>query len=587
MADDDDVDLGDVVDSLDRMNKTQNLLGLLGAASAIQRSREAREMNARLSGLQQAEQARQQAEQARQQAEAARAEQEYLGAHCPWCHTSLAGTPAVCAACTRAIVWCRLPLNEAVVKLMASNLHAFKELYRERLGASVLFDQNQKLVHVPLSSQQEVAQCTRSIVWCRLPLDAALVELMSSNLGTFNEVYRELLGAPVWFDLNQKLVHVPLSSQQDVAEAQKRLHPLNCKLNAYIDFFCRVVDRRETVVATCPKCQSEFFERALVSEKNGKHLVCQPCTLRDPDKLCKNLVAISTLIGFVGWIASVAVVRWLTKGGYDQYFEVGAVLVTAMWIVGINLYKGRCKYRASSQITAIATQKADLLRSAAIPVNSLTFDATSFDVLLKQLDTRTTQLEELLNRIDGAALPKRIAPESGDAGREFANVLDAVANGSSAPVIQPFKTPIRNVAVSQSAMMANAAEFTSVGKQKLLSAESPVIRAVALALVAMKTVDAAAVRACVDRLARKLIEITPDELTKSVRIVGAGVKEAKLQFVFEQLCDSLKAESEFMKSKHRAVAEVIAELLPKDGESVPGNANGPKVIRALCKVLKS
>ena len=36
-----------------------------------------------------------------------------------------------------------------------------------------------------------------------------------------------------------------------------------------------------------------------------------------------------------------------------------------------------------------------------------------------------------------------------------------------------------------------------------------------------------------------------------------------------------------MKSKHRAVSEVIAELLPKDGESVPGNANGPKVIRAL------
>ena len=236
----------------------------------------------------------------------------------------------------------------------------------------------------------------------------------------------------------------------------------------------------------------------------------------------------------------------------------------------------------SEQKDAIATQREDLVTSAAFPSDALSFGAKTTNGLFNLIDLRTKAFEELLTRIDGAALPKRIASESGDTGWEFANQRDAVAASASEPVMSPFKTPIRNVVVSRAALTADAAEFTAVGKQKPLSADSPAIRAVALALVAMKTVDAATVRACMDRLARKLIEITPDELTKSVRIVGAGVKEAKLQFVFEQLCDSLKAEPEFMKPKHRAVAEVIAELLPKEDAAVPGNANGPKVIRALC-----
>ena len=106
-------------------------------------------------------------------------------------------------------------------------------------------------------------------------------------------------------------------------------------------------------------------------------------------------------------------------------------------------------------------------------------------------------------------------------------------------------------------------------------------------MIAMKTVDVATVRACTDRLARKLIEITPNELLKSVQIVGREVQEAKLQYAFEQVCDSLRAEPEFAKARHRAVAEVIAELLPKDTGETTKNSNGPKVIRALCKVLNS
>ena len=514
MADDDD-DLAGAIDHLATVNAAGNAISALNSL-ASQRQQAA--LQEQLSALQQAEQAR-------QRAEAARVEQEYLSAHCPWCHTSLAGTPAVCAA------------------------------------------------------------CTRDIVWLHMPLDVAIVEFISDNLHTFKEVYRELLGASVLFDWNQSLVHVPLSSQQEVAESQKRLQPLIAKLNAYIDFFCQVVERRQKVVGTCSKCHSEVFERVLVPAKKGNDRICPPCELGDPIKSAKNTIALSFVGAWLGWFAALYILNATMPNGSEATGLIGAGFTAGavMWI-GFAIHRWT---RASRQNVAISNQKIDLISSAEFPMNALSLGAKTTNGLFNLIDLRTKALEELLARVDEAALPKRIAPESGDAGWESANQREAVATSASEPVMSPFKTPIRNVVVSRAALTADAAEFTAVGKQKPLSADSPTIRAVALALVAMKTFDAATVRACEDRLARKLIEIAPYELTKSVRIVGAGVKEAKLQFVFEQLCDSLKAEPEFMKPKHRAVAEVIAELLPKESAAVPGNANGPKVIRALCKVLNS
>ncbi len=505
MAESDD-DIGDVVDAIDRLTTVEKLGNAVQGLGV-------------LSQVLHATQAAKSREQA-QQAEAARAEQIYLGAHCPCCHTSLTGTPAVCAACTRDIAWLRLPLDAAVFKLISSNLHTFKEVYRDLLGASVVFDRNQKLVHVPLSSQGEVG------------------------------------------------------------EAQKKFRPLDEKLTNYINYYCHVVERRGSVVTKCPKCETEVFERALVQSTKGTDRTCPSCDYRPA--FLPNLFRVrGFLIRFVCFLVVVLVLSILTSR--DVAIMSSLLAFAAFLFIEFAVdSQGRQRIKDAFEI-----QLAELKAAAEIPGNCLSFGAKTMNGLVNLIDLRTKSLEELLKRIDGTALPKRIASESGDAGSEFANQFEPVAQDSASPILLPSQTPLRHIAGSRVALAAAEAEFTAIEKQKPLTADSPMIRAVALAMVAMKTVDVATVRACTDRLARKLIEITPEALLKSVQIVGREVQEAKLRYAFEQVCDSLRAEPEFAKARHRVVAEVIAELLPKDTDETAKNANGPKVIHALCKVLNS
>lgn len=507
MAESDD-DIGDVVDAIERGNTIRSLVAL----SQIQQARQAAEMRSKA-----------------QQAEAARAEQIYLGAHCPWCHMSLTGTPAVCAACTRDIAWLRLPLDAAVFKLISSNLHTFKEVYRDLLGASVVFDQNQKLVHVPLSSQQETGK------------------------------------------------------------TKETLRTLDEKLVAYINFFYRVVEQREEVIAKCPMCKSKVFASVLVSSKERTAQICPVCVVEAPNASIPTPIKHGCLGVIVLWLGLSVAWNLFTGWGLIGEDTGRFIALSIFFVVSIPwlYFSFRSRSKFNDRKEKADRQRQELQSAAAIPTGFLSFDAKTMSVLSNLLDLRTKQLEDLLKRFDGAELPKLIASESSDARSEFANQFEPVAQDSVSPILLPSQTPLRHIAASRFALAAAETEFTAIEKQKPLTADSPMIRAVALAMVAMKTVDVATVRACTDRLARKLIEITPEALLKSVQIVGREVQEAKLRYAFEQVCDSLRAEPESVKARHRVVAEVISELLPKDTGETTKNANGPKVIRALCKVLNS
>ena len=508
MADDDD-DLAGAIDRLATIESLGNAVSTLNTLAQAKQSSALRNEMAQL----------RQAEEARQRAEAERVEREYLGAHCPWCHTSLTGTPAVCAACTRDIAWLRLPLDAGVFKLISSNLHTFKEVYRDLLGASVVFDQNQKLVHVPLSSQQESGK------------------------------------------------------------TKETLRTLDEKLVAYINFFYRVVEQREAVIAKCPMCKSEVFASVLISSKERTAQICPACVVEAPN------ASVSPLIkhGYLEWIFQFFPPAWSRR-----------------WSKSFELEQQADRQRQKSQ------------SAAAIPTGFLSFDAKKMSVLSNLLDLRTKQLEELLKRFDGAELPTLIASESSDARSEFANQLESVAigfspvspeagdaslaflNGLDAVGTKPqtpgSKTPMNpiiQVAETRLALAREPSEFTPVGKTKPLNADSASTRAVALALVVMKTANATAARECADNLAQQLVFIEPDELLKSTRSISGDIKANTFQFVFEQVCERLRAESPNAKSKYKEIAQTIASLVPQDGKVNATNATGPKVIRALCRVLNS
>lgn len=514
MADDDD----DLAGSIDRLATIESLGNAVSSLNALAQAKQSSALRNEMAQLRQAEEAR-------QRAEAERAEREYLGAHCPWCHTSLTGTPVVCAACTRAVFWLRLPLDEAVLELMSSNLHTFKEVYRELLGVSVVFDQNQKLVHVPLC-------------------------------------YQEHFG-----------------------EAQTRVQILDEKLLSYINYFCRVVERRKNAVAKCPKCETEVFERALVQSKKGTDRICPPCSASSP------LVGILTgFASFVGLVLLCAGVLSFTKVGNvfvspalettGGYF-VG--IVTVAWVAWAVIFSNRIEeQKKSSKI-----EREELSAAAALPDDCLSFGAKTMNGLVNLLDLRTKSLEQLLKRIDGATVPRQVSFDVGDASLAVLNGVDAAGTNSPTSGENAPMTPIVKVAETRLALAREPSEFTAVGKPKPLNADSACTRVVALALVVMKTATAAAARECADNLAQQLVFIEPDELLKSTRSISSDIKANTFQFVFEQVCERLRAESPNAKSKYKEIAQTIASLVPKDSKVNATNATGPKVIRALCRVLNS
>ena len=515
MADDDD----DLAGAIDRLATVETLGNAVSTLNALAQARQSAALRNEMAQLRQAEEVR-------QRVEAERAEREYLGAHCPWCHTSLTGTPAVCAA------------------------------------------------------------CTRTIVWLRLPQDGLVFEFMSGNLRTFKEVYRNLVGVSVLIDENQKAIHVPLASQHEVADAQINVRALDEKMMSYANLFCRVIEKRKEVIAKCPKCQSEVFERTLVPSKKGNDRVCPPCRAQVSD-IEAILSAIMRFIGvFVLCFGILAVMidgdtlNTSTRDLVGYWAAGGSFFAWLIWEV-------KRSERRKKQDAGLTTQRLELQVAADLPAECLSFEAKSMDAFTKLIEARTQTLQELLKRIDGATLPKPVSLETGDPGFGFPSDLDMAGTKSATSSPKPATNSMVQVAETRLALGREPSEFTPVGKPKPLNADSASTRAIAIALVVMKMANATAVRKCADNLAQQLVFIDPDELLTSTRNISREIKANTFQFVFEQVCERLRAEPSNAKSKYKEIAQTISALVAQDGNANPTNTTGPKVIRALCRVLNS
>lgn len=247
------------------------------------------------------------------------------------------------------------------------------------------------------------------------------------------------------------------------------------------------------------------------------------------------------------------------------------------------------------------TQLAELRTAAEIPANCLSFgvNAKTMNGLVNLIDLRTESLKELSKRIDEATLPNAVSIVQVVEARhalayrpsEFTALFYflGLAVAFFLLLFQNLRFGRRQLEhTTQLAELHAAAEIPAkVGKPKPLNADSACTRAVALALVVMKTANATAARECADNLAQRLVFIAPDELLKSTRSISSEIKAYNVQFVFEQVCERLLAESPNAKSKYKEVAQTISSLVPQDGKANATNVTGPKVIRTLCRVLNS
>ena len=130
-------------------------------------------------------------------------------------------------------------------------------------------------------------------------------------------------------------------------------------------------------------------------------------------------------------------------------------------------------------------------------------------------------------------------------------------------------------------------EVKPAGKPKPLTANSSSARAIALALVVMKSDNEANVRECADDLARQSVVIDPDTLLQSTRNLSRAIQEQTVQAVFDKVCEQLRAATPNAQSQHPQIARVLSSLVTQPGRGDTKSATGPKVLRALCRVLES
>ena len=66
-----------------------------------------------------------------------------------------------------------------------------------------------------------------------------------------------------------------------------------------------------------------------------------------------------------------------------------------------------------------------------------------------------------------------------------------------------------------------------------------------------------------------------------------AIQNQTMQTVYDYVCEQLRAEPPHAKSNHPQIAEILARLVSPARSGSSTNATGPKVVRALCRVLNS